>query len=165
MKIIPGYKIMHTSLFKNVFMTILAVLLSSCGDNAPEGGPDLSAVAEANVAFFTKSYNQCNINNTMFDCNCIARLYVDHRSSAYSKYENTYESDIKFKLETDILTLSATLEEKTKNHSDPRIIENMAEDLARLKARLTRGLDDIDNFEMPLLPTGTTEQCKLNQNS
>ena len=164
-QIIVGYKIMHTSLFKNTFMTAFAVLLFSCGDNTSESGPDLSAVAETDLAFFTKSYNQCNINNTLFDCNCIARLYVDHRSSSYSKYKDTYESNIKPKLETDVSTLSATLEEKTKNHSDPRIIESMAEDLGRLKVRLTRGMDDIDNFEMPLLPIGATDQCKLDQNS
>ena len=156
---------MHTSLCKYAFITPFAILLLSCDDNPSKSGPDLSTAAETDRAFFTKSYNQCNINNTLFDCNCIARLYVDHRSSSYSEYENTYESNIKPKLKTDTSTLSATLEEKTKNHSDPRIIENMTEDLNRLKERLARGMDDIDSFEMPLLPIGATDQCKLNHGS
>ena len=60
--------------------------------------------------------------------------------------------------------LSASIEEKEKNASDPRIIESMYEELDALKAEQADGLENIDNFKIPPLPYGATERCIIAQN-
>lgn len=139
------------------FLTAL-IILSACSNNTPEG-PDLSAVSDVDVTFFTASYNQCNINNTKYDCNCVARVELDQRNTAYEVYKSDYQSIHKSALEHKIETMEATINEKSKNASDERIIESLEDDLARLKRDLERGINNKDNFTPPAILPRSTDQC------
>ena len=57
--------------------------------------------------------------------------------------------------------MTATLEEKTMNRSDERVLEALEQDLHRLKVKLENGVENIDDFELPFLPSGATDACKI----
>lgn len=139
---------------------LAAFALISCGENTPTG-PDMTGIAETDQVFFSRTYNQCNINNSDYDCNCVAHINVEHRASAYKKYTGEFGSIHKPKMEADIEKMTATLAEKTMNRSDERVLEALTEDLHRLKVKLENGIEDIDKFKVPGLEQGATESCKL----
>ena len=152
-------------IFKLTAVVVGAIfVLSSCGANDKPSGPDLSGIDQTDQAYFTSSYNLCNINNTKFDCNCVARVNVDHRKTAYQDYTANYDSKYKPELDKKVADLSASIEEKEKNASDPRIIESMYEELDALKAEQADGMENIDNFKIPPLPYGATDRCIIAQN-
>ena len=141
-------------------MAILVTILSSCSENPP-AGPDLSAINERDIAFFNETYNRCNINNSTNDCNCVARVNIDHRTAAYNTYSAAYDTTHKPALEQQIKTLGATLIEKTANRSDERVLAALEDELHKLEQKLENGLNDIENFNLPFLPPGVTDNCKL----
>lgn len=136
------------------------LLLISCGENMPSG-PDLSSVAARDQNYFQEIYNRCNINNTTTDCNCVARVNVEHRGAAYDTYTADYETIHKPELEAEIIAKTATFEEKSKNLSDERVLEALEEDLHRLQQKLDAGVDNIDDFNLPFLPAGATDLCVI----
>ncbi len=142
---------------------IAAGLLSACDDNSTPSGPDLTGIDARDHAYFNENYNRCNINNSVYDCNCVARVNVEHRDAAYEKYKADYDTVHKPELEAEIATRRATLEEKTKNASDERILEALEEELNRLEQKLESGIDNIDDFELPFLPAGATDACIVNK--
>ncbi|MCC3859877.1 hypothetical protein [Pseudemcibacter aquimaris] len=146
---------------KNMMLALLSVsLLSACGESTTTG-PDLSGIDARDHNFFNTAYNRCNIGNTTFDCNCVARVNVEHRAEAYEKYAADFDTVHKPKMEADIEKMTATLAEKTMNRSDERVLEALSEDLHRLKVKLENGVDNIDDFELPFLPAGATDSCKI----
>ncbi len=149
-------------LIRIILPSILGLLLASCGENTP-AGPDLSGIAERDINFFNATYDRCSINNTTTDCNCVARVNVEHRGPAYDAYAAEYETKHKPELEAEIEVKRATLEEKTKHRSDERVLYAHEEDLQKLEAELARGIDNIDDFKLPFLPAGATDHCRLNE--
>ena len=145
---------------KWLLASLVSLALLSCGENAP-AGPDISGIRKIDQTFFGRVYNQCSINNSQYDCNCIARVNVEQRASVYAKYTAEFDSTHKPKMEEDIEKMTATLVEKTMNHSDERVLEALEEDLHRLKEKLENGTGNIDDFRPPFLPTGATESCKI----
>tara|TARA_R110002096_G_scaffold416576_2_gene619300 strand:- start:114864 stop:115328 length:465 start_codon:yes stop_codon:yes gene_type:complete len=136
------------------------LVLSSCGERTPVG-PDLSNIEARDYTFFNQIYNRCNINNSTSDCNCVARIHVEHRGAAYDAYAADYEGIHKPKLEAEISEKADTLAEKTKNRSDERVLEALEEDLHRLEKKLAAGVDNIDDFNLPFLPPRATDACIL----
>ena len=141
-------------------ITAGALMISVCAEPEPSG-PDLTGIAAPDHNYFNQIYNRCNIGNTVNDCNCIARVNVEHRRAAYEKYSADFDSVHKPKMEADIAKMTATLAEKTMNRSDERVLEALEEDLHRLKVKLENGVENIDNFELPFLPAGATDACKI----
>lgn len=139
-------------------LAVFTYVLAACTDTPPDD-LDLSLVSEIDKSFYTVRYNQCNINNSRYDCNCVANIELDQRNTAYDVYKAAYETTHKPALEHDIETLEATIVEKSKNASDERIIESLEDDLRRLKYNLERGVDDKDNFTPPPLIPGSTDVC------
>lgn len=136
------------------------LLLSACAEPEPTG-PELTSVDTRDHNYFNQIYNRCNVGNTINDCNCIARVNVEHRGAAYEKYAADFELVHKPKMEADIEKMTATLKEKTMNQSDERVLEALEQDLHRLKVKLENGVENIDNFELPFLPAGATDACKI----
>ena len=138
---------------------LASLALLGCGEDTPTG-PDMTGIADIDQAHFSRSYNQCNINNSEFDCNCFGRVNVEHRTVAYNKYAAEFDSIHKPKMEADIQKWTDTLIEKTRNQSDERVLEALEEDLHRLKEKLENGIDDMDDFKLPFLPIGATDSCR-----
>ena len=90
---------------KNIVLQIIGSLglfiLVSCGENAPVG-PDLTNISLRDHAYFNEIYDRCSINNTTTDCNCVARVNVEHRDSAYDAYAADYDTVHKPELEEEI---------------------------------------------------------------
>jgi hypothetical protein len=149
------------SIFKILIMTIFALLLNACGESRPSMGPDLTGIADVDHAFYNSSHALCSVNNTKYDCNCVARQHVNYRNETYATYKSAYESTHKPKLMAKIEELTVMVAEKIKNHSDPRIIESHSQNLSHLKFRLEKGVNSINDFDMPALPAGATDQCVL----
>lgn len=147
-------------LIKFGIISASAILISACTEPEP-AGPDLSGIEVLDHNFFNEIYNRCNIGNAVNDCNCIARVNVEHRKAAYEKYAADFDSVHKPKMEADIEKMEATLEEKTMNRSDERVLEALEQDLHRLKVKLENGVENIDDFELPFLPAGATDACKI----
>ncbi|MBT5186547.1 MAG: hypothetical protein HOH19_05475 [Kordiimonadaceae bacterium] len=145
---------------KPIFVAAV-LMLTSCSDPS-SSGPDLSNISETDHVFYTKAFNQCNINNTQYNCNCVARVNVDHRNVTYVAYKSDYQAVHKPALEKEITALAATVAEKTKNMSDPRIIQSHTDDLGRLREQLALGVNHIDDFKMPGLPVNATSACVIN---
>lgn len=135
-------------------------LLTSCGESVPSG-PDLTGVDARDQNYFSIIYDRCNVGNTTSDCNCVARINVEHRGAAYAAYAADYESLHKPELEAEIAEKAATFAEKTKNLSDERVLEALEDDLHRLEQKLAAGVDNIDDFNLPFLPPGVTDVCVL----
>jgi len=135
-------------------------LLTACGENEPVG-PNLSGIEMRDHTYFGKIYSRCNVGNKVNDCNCIARVNVEHRGISYDKYASEFDSLHKPKMEADIEKMTATLKEKTMNQSDERVLEALEEDLHRLKIKLENGVNNIDDFELPFLPKGATDACVI----
>lgn len=135
-------------------------LLTACGEETPVG-PDLAGVEERDHVYFHEIFNRCSINNTALDCNCVARVNVKHRDAAYDIYAADYETKHKPALEAEIKAKTATLIEKTKNRSDERVLEALELELHDLEAKLKAGVDNIDDFELPFLPAGATDSCRI----
>ncbi len=138
-----------------IFFCLLA--LSACSDRNQSNGLDLSNVKQIDQLYFTNIYNQCN--NSQYDCNCVARLNLDHRDTLKSDYKANYQSIHKPALIAEIATLSATIADKIKNSSDERIIENLEENLDELHQHLGLGANSIDDVQVPLLATDALDQC------
>ncbi len=147
-------------LVTSLLIFISALFLASCAEDAPSG-PDLSGVDERDHNYFNEIYNRCSINNTVMDCNCVARVNVEHRDAAYDVYAAEYDTIHKPALEAEIATKAATLAEKTKNLSDERVLEALELELHDLEAKLKAGVDNIDDFELPFLPAGATDACVI----
>ncbi|MBT5767301.1 hypothetical protein N9D02_10805 [Emcibacteraceae bacterium] len=141
-------------------LTAVALLISACAEPEPTG-PDLSGIETRDHNYFNEIYNRCNIGNAVNDCNCVARVNVEHREAAYEKYAAEFDTIHKPKMEADIEKMTATLEEKTMNRSDERVLEALEQDLHRLKVKLENGVENIDDFELPFLPSGATDACKI----
>lgn len=138
-----------------------AVLLMSCGESAP-AGPDLNGIETRDHAYFNEIFNRCNVGSTgAQDCNCVARVNVKHRAAAYEAYATDYDTVHKPEMETEIEQRRATLIEKTRNRSDERVLEALEEELHALEAKLAAGIDNIDDFKLPFLPAGATDECAL----
>lgn len=146
--------------FKWLAPLMASLMILSCGENTPSG-PDITDITETDLPFFNRVYKQCNINNSLFDCNCIARVNVEHRASAYAKYASEFDSVHKPQMEANIEKMTTTLAEKTMNRSDERVLEALTEDLHRLQEILDNGVENIDDFKLPFLPAGATDSCKL----
>lgn len=149
---------MNKKPLKLLALTAVTILLHACAEAPPEG-PDLSSVNDVDKSFFTSRYNQCNINNSKYDCNCVAGVELIQRNSAYDVYNAAYETTHKPALEHEIETLEATITEKSKNASDERVIESLEGDLGRLKFALERDVEDKDNFTPPPLTPSSTDVC------
>ena len=156
---------MNDLLFRTSFLCAAILILVSCGENIPSAasGPDYSGLDSRDHNYFNKIYDRCSINNTTNDCNCVARVNVEHRAAAYESFKADYDVIHKPQLEADILKLSATVAEKTKNASDPRVIEALEQDLRRMEQKLETGIDNIDDFELPFLPSGATDMCVMSK--
>lgn len=141
-------------------LTTGILLVSACAEPEP-AGPDLSGIEARDHNYFNEIYNRCNIGNSVNDCNCIARVNVEHRAAAYEKYAADFDTVHKPKMEADIEKMTATLEEKTMNRSDERVLEALEQDLHRLKVKLENGVENIDDFELPFLPAGATDSCRI----
>ena len=147
-----------------LIIIVTTVILASCdSDNAqtPATGPDLTQIDARDHNYFNQIYNRCSINNKTNDCNCVARVNVTHRAAAYDAYKAAYDDTHKPALEQEIKILATTIEEKSKNASDERIIESLEQNLDRLQEKLANGVDDIDHFELTFLPPGATSACAI----
>lgn len=150
---------MHQSI-KYAVITACVILVSACAEPEPTG-PDLSGIAAHDHNYFNVIYNRCNIGNKVNDCNCVASVNVEHRTVAYEKYAADFDTVHKPKMEADIAKMTATLEEKTMNQSDERVLEALEQDLHRLKVKLENGVENIDDFKLPFLPSGATDACRI----
>lgn len=147
-------------------MISTALILTSCGNkdsSTTTETPDSTEIGTRDHNYFNQIYARCSINNKTNDCNCVARINVAHRATAYKTYKAAYEDIHKPALEHEIETLASTIEEKTKNASDERVLESLEENLDRLRQQLANGIDDIDYFEPPFLPLGATAACITTQ--
>lgn len=139
----------------------ILLALSACGESGP-AGPDLSGINDRDHTYFNQVFSRCSINNTALDCNCVARVNVEHRAAAYELYAAEYDTKHKPELIAEIDTKTATLVEKTRNRSDERVLEALELELHDLEAKLEAGVDNIDDFELPFLPAGATDACVIN---
>lgn len=152
---------MKPASFAKVLLIIAPLFLAACGNDTP-AGPDLSGLSSDDSVVYKKAFDICSINNTRFDCNCVAKVRLAHHKADYERYKADYDTVHKPELEQKIATLSATIAEKTKNASDERIIESLEEDLDHLKTQLANGANSIVDFEPSVLPPDFREQCVIN---
>lgn len=150
-----------TIFFKSYHFLIVSLLLtlSVCHKDNVTTAPDLNGIAEIDRDHFIKNYNQCNINNDKYDCNCVARVQVDHRNENFTKYKAEYEMIHKPRLAAEIDALARKLAMDSKNNDDERQLESMELTLEELREKLKHGVNSINIYNIPALPPSATDHC------
>lgn len=142
----------------NIFSLLFLIVLISCDKNS-QSNLDLSNVAKRDQDLYKQTFNGCKIKNNYTDCNCVAKINIEHRSEIYESYIKNYESIHRPKQQMEITKRRITLSEKSKNLSDERVLEALEDDLRRLENSLASGPNNISEFNLYILPKGKTDVC------
>ena len=104
----------------NIFSLLFLIVLISCDKNS-QSNLDLSNVTKRDQDLYKQTFNGCKIKNNYTDCNCVAKINIEHRSEIYESYIKNYESIHRPKQQIEITKRRITLSEKSKNLSDERV--------------------------------------------
>ena len=135
---------------KKICVVALIFLLASCGESDEPLAPDLSNLNEQDKSFYTQTFNRCDQSKN--NCHCVAKIMVDHRAVTYQAYVSEYAT-------VQLEELEAKLKKNIIDYSDERVIQSIEEDLDRLKAKISKGILDIGEFEMPEINPAALSHC------
>jgi hypothetical protein len=126
------------------FLFLFSILSVGSCDNS--SSPDLSKVTSENQLYYVKIFQSCDQN--IYDCNCVSRANVTHRTNAYNQFNLEFENSIKPKLDKTVHDLEEKLKTNITRASDVRVIDAIRLELEFAITERDQSMPSLDTYEV-----------------